>query len=251
MTSTSDRPGYCLRCGCANGNHDFGACQGKDKEGSSWKQCDFEWARCTTGGHSSDIQYVDCFRCWKHPGAPPKHFWGTQPDDEESVPTADNLSLPWPATAGTVNDTIHDAGPSYSGHNRSLSNESIDPLQWSQARFQAETGSVTGLVQSLSQVRLQDNAISSESSVYVSTYYSKHQRVYFQDPNGGKEIKTRENDWASSNIDYRDEMVPCLLYVCPNSGRQFYTWELGDGEHAVGSGSGKKSKSKDKRGHRR
>jgi hypothetical protein len=67
MTSTSDRPGFCARCGCANGNHDFGQCRGVDRKGSKSVKCKFEWSRCTTGGHDDNHKYVDCARCPNHP----------------------------------------------------------------------------------------------------------------------------------------------------------------------------------------
>lgn len=48
------------------------------------------------GSHGDKIQYVDCYRCRDHPAFPPEDFWGTQPDDEPQVPTADELGLPFP-----------------------------------------------------------------------------------------------------------------------------------------------------------
>lgn len=100
MTSNSGRGGHCERCGCASNNHTFGICQGGTGKGSKYVACTFEWSRCTTGGHNdvTEVQYVDCKRCPNHPGAPPSNgeFWGSQPDDEYQIYTADQLGIPWP-----------------------------------------------------------------------------------------------------------------------------------------------------------
>ncbi|RKK83800.1 hypothetical protein BFJ68_g17417 [Fusarium oxysporum] len=242
MTSTSDREGFCQRCGCANGVHRFGQCRGKNKGG----RCDFEWVRCTITGHSDyfEGQYIDCFRCWQHPGAPPKDFWGTQPDDDIQVPTADEIGLPYPAQEGseTYADSSN-AGPS--GHARTFSTEtaSTDPLQWDEARYEQET---TSLTQRLDNIQLQDNTISSANSIYVDTYPSKHQgRICFVRANG-KEVTTKEKRWQSSYVDFEGEMVACLFYV-DDSGQYYYTWAHGTGE----TGESSTGRRKTARGHKR
>lgn len=100
MTSNSGRGGHCERCGCACNNHTFGICGGGSGKGSKYVACTFEWSRCTTGGHNdvTELQYIDCKRCPSHPGAPPSNgeFWGSQPDDEYQIYTADQLGIPWP-----------------------------------------------------------------------------------------------------------------------------------------------------------
>ena len=236
MTSSSGRPGNCIRCGCANGNHSFGRCKGKDKKGSTWEACDFEWVRCTTRGHSSNVQFIDCFRCWKHPGAPPKHLWGTQPDDDLGVPTADELDIPWPEAETTKSAA--------STRGRTLSQDSIDELQWSPGRYNREGESST-LVQDLSNLQMKHTAVSSNESIYVETSVSKHGRICFENSEGRK-VKTDESEWDPSTVDYAGEMADCFLYISPHSQRQYYTWEL-KASRSKGKDKGDKGKGNRKR----
>ncbi len=125
MTSVSSREKHCERCGCANNNHKFGRCRGQDRDKKQgWIRCKFEWARCSLGTHSSQHRYVDCYRCWKHPGAPPKDFWGTGPDDEFPVFTADELQVPWPS-----NESSKEPPKAQSTASSHMRNSSIDHLQ--------------------------------------------------------------------------------------------------------------------------
>lgn len=100
MSSNSGRGGHCERCGCANNNHTFGICGGGSGKGSKYVACTFEWSRCITGGHNdvTEVQYIDCKRCPNHPDTPLSNgeIWGSQPDNEYPVYTADQLGIPRP-----------------------------------------------------------------------------------------------------------------------------------------------------------
>jgi len=120
---------------------------------------------------------VDCFRCPEHPGAPPSDFWGTDPQDNNQVPTADELEIPWPSVSeepgleprghgrGTSVEPVDSLslpeGPSRprtqprrAGHRRTISDESLDPLQADEdpGRVDAESS----LAQDLNQLAIQD-----------------------------------------------------------------------------------------------
>ena len=108
MSYSSGRKGHCERCGCARNDHQYKTCAGGDynKRKKKWVPCTIEWSRCSTGAHDHLFddddalnvvrQYVDCVRCWKHPGAPPEGFHWTQSDDERYALTADELGIPYP-----------------------------------------------------------------------------------------------------------------------------------------------------------
>ena len=252
MSSTSDRDGYCDRCGCANGKHAFGRCRGKDKKGSKWERCKVEWARCTIGGHSdlTDAQYIDCFRCPNHPGGNPEHFWGTQPDDKPQVPTADQLGIPYPGELVEQTMDPYEEGPSNPGHVRTFSSETVstDPLHWDPERIEQETSALSQLARDFDSVQIDDNTeysiISSEGSKYVDTYYSKHQRRVCFCLSDDEEVRTKEAEWVPAQVDYEGTLVPCLLYT--NESGQFYTWEHGAGEEGGSSKSKDKRKGKDR-----
>jgi len=99
--------------------------------------CNFEWSRCTTGGHNdiTDSKYIDCKRCPDHPGGPPASggFWGSQPDEVDYVSTADELSIPWPETTYGSQSKAKETR-----HSRVDSGSSEDPLQWSKERYETE-----------------------------------------------------------------------------------------------------------------
>jgi hypothetical protein len=154
MTSNSGGDTQCERCGCADNNHTFGLCEGRDGKGKRSVRCTFVWARCSTGGHNdiADVKYVDCYRCSRHPGAPPSSgdFWGSQPGDEYPIYTADELNIPWPGHEdeshgskgkGKGKGRNDDTEQSWeAGHSRVDSGGSEDPLQWDSERYEKETG---------------------------------------------------------------------------------------------------------------
>ncbi|KAL2689079.1 hypothetical protein Neosp_003131 [[Neocosmospora] mangrovei] len=203
--------------------------------------------------------FVDCYRCWQHPGAPPEDFWGTQPDDRVQIPTADQLGLPYPEEEGEepgIGADVPQDGPA-SGHTRTFSTEtaSTDPLQWDDARYEQATADVSSLAQRLENVQLQDNNSSDATPLYVTTYYSSHQRRVCFRTADGSEVRTREGEWESTYAEYDGQMVPCFLYT--NESGQFYTWAHGTGDASAeggkSQGKGKEKKRKDKKGkgHRR
>lgn len=283
MTSYSDRPGFCSRCGCANGNHTIQRCGGRVKEGKKWVPCQVEWSRCTTGGHSShseDVKFVDCFRCRDHPGAPPDDFWGTQPDDddEEKIPTADDLDIPLPGLAGSWEPAAAPGGhsrtlsvesddPLQSGqdstqprqtktskrrHGRTLSTESLDPLQSGQDWTDPdgipseESDPMIALAQEFGEVGLHDD----DRPYYVETLLANG-NVYFTDA-GGNNVGVDVTRWIQSSIEYEGEAVPCFMYADEHTVRQYYTWEFGDGGSSVkgkgkSKGSRREGKGKNKR----
>lgn len=275
MTSYSDEPGFCGRCGCANGNHTIRPCKGFNKRGRGKKAeyvlCEYNWSRCTTGGHTAyfqadeDAQYMDCFRCSNHPGGAPDGFWGTEPDDEAGVLTADFLGIPWPAaeepgpasSQSEYRRTLESPDPLSSGqdstwsgqtstmkrgHGRTLSEESEDPLQsdnpWDRTSAE-DTDPVLALTQDLGQLDLQEDV-----ELYVETsLVTSH--VHFTDA-GGNEVVSDRRDWSESSIEYDGQEAPCYKYVGGIPPRRYYTWEFGGG----GGSSGGKGKGKSKSTHK-
>lgn len=229
MSSNSGRAGHCERCGCANNNHLIQSCTAYDKRKK--KACGNIWSRCTLSYHSQDAQYVDCKRCQLHPGAPPEGFWGTQPDDEYEVPTADDLKIPWPEPEAPSKKTSkkpkqsstpsssHVAASSSSQiqHGRSLSEESYDPLS-------ADHYDLTG---SLNQLSISNPANTSNTEHYVSTHVNKKDLVCFVHPETGQEIKTRQTSWEASTREYEGVETPCFVFNSKDHQRVFWTWQLG------------------------
>lgn len=208
-----------------------------------------------TGGHNPwqleldgpAIQYIDCYRCPEHPGGPPRNFWGTQPDDDPSVPTADALRVPWPNEETTVlEDTVAAAtmvssvDQSTSYHQRTFS-ASTDPLQWDQERVEQESTSVVGLSETLSRTHIEtptqtDTAayISSADSQYVNdACLTKHGRVTFTGPDGRK-LKVERDQWTEAKVDYEGKYVDCWVHIGRKSGTQFYAFSI---EEPAGSSS--------------
>lgn len=217
-----------MRCGCANNNHMIERCGAYDKRKK--KQCENVWIRCTLGGHVQDIQYVDCERCELHPGAPPETFWGTQSGDENEVLTADDLSIPWPElevpskkarkkpkpSSTPSSSHVATSSSSLTQHERSLSEESYDPLS-------ADHYDIT---ENLQRLNLSDPVNTPESECWVSTRVKK-EFVYFTHPNTGKEVKTRVTSWEHSVREY--EGVETTYFVFNSKTHQcvFCTWQLG------------------------
>jgi len=190
---------------------------------------------------------MDCSRCPKHPGAAPDDFWGTEPDDEMPVPTADAIQLPWPA-GEVAREPGHHRNPSLDDedplqqiediplssnwrttatvstfqpmHSRTGSHDLPDPLQ----EDDQDDPAMAELTDNLAQLGTQ------EREIYVDTKFSKNKaRIVFLNPEG-KELKTEAHLWTESTVCQQDgQVVPCWSYKAA-SGRRYYTFVLGSGE---------------------
>ncbi|KAI5918744.1 hypothetical protein F4810DRAFT_715230 [Camillea tinctor] len=60
----------------------------------------------------------------------------------------------------------------------------------------------------------------------------KHGKVRFTDPDGGHTVKTQKDQWQECSSDFS----PYFLYTS-ESGRMFWTWELGSASEGQASGS--------------
>ncbi|CAI6058038.1 unnamed protein product [Clonostachys chloroleuca] len=246
MSSNSGREGYCVRCG---------RCSGRNGQ----KKCKKEWIRCTTVAHnptrlqeaSRAVQYIDCYRCPDHPGAPPGDFWGTQPEDQPSVPTADEVGLPRPGEETTVLDSTEDTAlssvyqpiqgePSGSYHQRTFS-DSTDPLHWDEERFARETTDVAGLAETLSDTHINESQtaqiphISSAESYFAhDARATKRGRVAYTGPDGRKH-KVEADAWIEAMVDHGGKYVECWLYTEEESMLQVYTYTFGEAEGSSSS----------------
>ena len=211
MTSSSGRDGHCNWCGCANDNHIFERCTGFNKKGKkNYEPCQEYWIRCTTAGHGRH-KYVDCYRCPSHPAAPPSSFWGAEPlqDDDESgiyVPMIQEIQL------------MENAPPG--GHERTTSEDSIDPLQWDTERYNRETSEVAQITERLDQVQVAESV---EDLVYVDAYLDEpSQNVWFE--SSGQHFETNRVEWSTSKVMFMREIVDCFRLMTSSS--IFYTWEF-------------------------
>ena len=142
MTSSSGKSGYCERCLQANNIHTFEKCPVKG--------CTYQFIRNTGGTLHEDYQYVDCFRCPDHPAAELQLLWGTDPNDDNYVPTANDLEIPTPRAGESPGDSTSSTLASGSsadlaqGRIRTLSNESLDPLATDFGAMGFATSSRTG-----------------------------------------------------------------------------------------------------------
>lgn len=109
MSYSSGREGYCEECGCHRNDHEFGRCKGGDYNRKSKKHvpCSFEWSQCSTAGHpetmsgEGPVKYVDCFRCYNHPGGKPDNLF-----------ESDGLELRTAAEWGILKPVLPTDGPS-------------------------------------------------------------------------------------------------------------------------------------------
>jgi hypothetical protein len=212
------------------------------------------WRICYVPCHCGSQHYPDKAKAAR-PLAPheyvPEHpgYRPLEPDPSESD-DFDNTSV-YPETTGiplysSIDSTsidpdttdVHDniAGPSSSSHQRTFSEDSIDPLQWSPGRIERESQGVAVVTQQFDQLQMGDDD-SSQSPIYVDTQVSKHGLVSFTNPDG-REIKVKQDKWIPGEIEYEGQLVPCLKYVGPSSGRHYYTWTF-DNQEKKGSRSGR------------
>lgn len=271
MSTSSGRKGWCTRCGHGMNEHARSA-------ESKCRMCKKAFEICQTSYHGQEgyspegwrICYIPC-NCGElyypekakaaRPLQPHEYIPGhpayraleeesfrtadvtgatdvsghtdiTDADDSSAVPAEAN---PWPNTSVT---STSNAGPSNLSHQRTFSEDSLDPLQWSPGRIGRETAAVADLAQQFDQVQL-DDPISSEDPIYVDTYFSRHGRVCFIGPEG-QEFKTDRSGWTPSTVDYEGQLVACFMFVGPRTGRCFYTWTLGNVTQGEGSSGGRR-----------
>ncbi|KAH8797493.1 hypothetical protein F5882DRAFT_395882 [Hyaloscypha sp. PMI_1271] len=254
MTSNSGSEGPCERCGCANNNHTFGDCGGKDKKGSRWEACTFVWARCTTGGHNdvADVKYVDCKRCPNHPGAPPSNgeFWGSQPGDDYPIYTADELGILWPEHE----DKSHGSKgkgkgkgkgrrddkeqPWEAGHTRVDSGGSEDPLQWTEDRYKKETGE---LIEGFGNTTIDDKTNTAWSAWSAWSWSGERWERYRADSEGRYEYDHQKDSGTWSEWTWDSENGQYYSYSRDPDGQQYYIYNTPD------EGTAKKGKERKRR----
>jgi len=179
MSTSSGREGFCTRCGHANNEH-------AHQRDSKCKKCKKGFEICQAGIHIRSHGWKLCFipcRCGKkyypdkaraavslepheyvpgHPGYRPLN-----PDEDEDTTTIDDSQ----ADAGGAEEPIStpqkggSGSVAQSGHGRTDSVESEDPLAWSPGTYEQRMGSVAGLVEDLSNTHIEDPGSASTSTV--------------------------------------------------------------------------------------
>ncbi|KAF4630263.1 hypothetical protein G7Y89_g7881 [Cudoniella acicularis] len=262
MTSNSGGDTQCERCGCADNNHTFGLCEGRDGKGKRSVRCTFVWARCSTGGHNdiADVKYVDCYRCSRHPGAPPSSgdFWGSQPDDEYPIYTADELKIPWPGHEdeshgskgkGKGKGRNDDTEQSWeAGHSRVDSGASEDPLQWTEDRYKEETG---GLIEGFGNTTIDDKTNTAWSAWSAWSWSGERWERYRADPEGTYEYDHQKGSGTWSKWTWDPEAGHHYSSTRDPDGQLYYIYNTPEESSATtftaGEGTAEKGKGRKRR----
>ncbi|KAK0103667.1 hypothetical protein ONS95_005678 [Cadophora gregata] len=70
---------------------------------------------------------------------------------------------------------------------------------------------------------------SRDGTLVTTVREEKKKRVFYYFTNeAGGEVKTRENDWKESSRKVGGKVYQCFEYTGKNSGRVYYTWQLGE-----------------------
>jgi hypothetical protein len=199
MSASSGLKGDCGVCKHSYNEHNRHKCKGSDKKKVQGKytfeKCKTWWYVCQHGGHDFAGEradaYMVCISCEAHPGGGPD---GSGPDGTFYTPSAEeSITMDWSpwewvaennqwrryrVSNGKYEYEWRDPEPSPSstsdqavaGHSRVDSQDSEDPLAWSNDRYEKETGDIGELTENLAKTKLDKGKEIDEKSTEPTTW---------------------------------------------------------------------------------